>query len=727
MKKGILIFFGVIMLLFSVLLIVPVIFKDEIKAKIDAELAKTVNAEIAFETNKFSLSLIRNFPNITIGIDDFGLIGKADDFKGDTLFSAKSMYFTADIMSVIFGDQIKVRKIYLGDPYILTKFTKDGKSSWDIMMASEEEEASQEEEAASEFAIAIDKWEIKNGHIIYDDASMPVFAEFKNLDHIGNGDLTQDVFDVKTFTSSPHVKVVYDGVTYMEDYFVEADVKLNMNMLTWEYKFLENEFKVNNFKFGFDGLVAMPDDDIRMDITYKATETEFKNLISLIPALYAKEYESIKTEGTLAFDGWVKGIYNDSIMPAFGLNLMVDNAMMQYPDLPTAVKNVVLDMHVDNKDGIIDNTVIDIKKFHMDMGNNPVDARVLVEGLAPYKIDADVSAKLNLAEITQFYPVDGTILKGLFALNVKAKGIYSDTQWPVVDALMSMKDGFVKTEDVPEPMEALNFNASVKNTDGSLESTVFNLENFSMRFQNEPFEAKALIENMDNPKYDVSLKGILDFAKLTKIYPLEDMTLAGKAKVDMRTKGVMSDIDAGRYDKTSTNGSMTLTNFHYESPDMPQGMKLTNAVFALDPLKMEIKKMDGYLGKSDISVTGFFSNYMGYMFGHQDTILKGNMTFASKKFDTNEWMTDDETAAAHEEVTEASEIFEVPKDLDFVLASSINEVLYDNMNMKDMKGTIIMKDGILRMDKLAFNSLGGSFLTNGSYNTQNIQEPKFDM
>ena len=47
-------------------------------------------------------------------------------------------------------------------------------------------------------------------------------------------------------------------------------------------------------------------------------------------------------------------------LPAFKINLLAKDGMFQYPDLPEAVSNVQLNMLVENKDGIIDNTKIDI-------------------------------------------------------------------------------------------------------------------------------------------------------------------------------------------------------------------------------------------------------------------------------------------------------------------------------------------------------------------------------
>ena len=727
MKKGLLITLGVVAFILGVLLLIPVLFKDQIQEKINQEISKSVNAQVVLDPQKISLSVFRNFPNITISVDDFALIGKADGFAGDTLFAAKTTRLVADIMSVISGDKIKIKGFLLDQPLILTKFTKDGKMSWDIAIPSEEPTEESDTTEPSEFNVGIEEWEIKNGRIVYIDESMPMFMEMLNFNHKGKGDLTQETFVMDTWTKSDKTFIEFDGVKYLNGAVLEATAKMDMNYEKMIFKFLDNEFKVNDFAMGIDGEFAMPGDDMVFDMTYKAKETNFKTLLSLVPAIYAKDFETVKTEGTLAFDGWIKGVMNDSLMPGYALNLVVNNAMFQYPDLPTAVKNIAIDLHVMNKDGKNENMFVNLKKLHLEMGANPVDAKIIVEGLEPSKIDANIQATLNLEDVTKFYPLDSITLKGLFSIDVQANGVYSETSMPKVNAAMNMKNGYVKTADVPEPIEDITFKAFVKNADGSLAATIINLEDFHMKFQNEPFFIKAYVENLDNPKYDVTLKGILDLGKLTKIYPLDDMTLSGRIAADIATKGVMSDIDAGNYLNTSTSGSMDVTNLVYTATDFPQGMKLSTARYTFTPDKAVINTMKGSVGKSDIDIDGYVSNYMGYMFGAADSTIRGKMNFRSNSFDVNEWMTEEETTETATAADSDTGLVLVPKNIDFILSSSIKQVIYTNMTLDNMNGDIIVKDGIVRMHQLAFNTLGGSILTNGSYNTQDEKNPKFDM
>ncbi|MFL5727926.1 MAG: AsmA-like C-terminal region-containing protein [Cytophagaceae bacterium] len=726
LKKGLLITAGIFGFIILALAVAPFLFKDQIKAKIDSTLAKSVNAKIEYNIDKFSLSLIRNFPNATISIGDFIMTGKVQEFKGDTLFSASEMRFTADIMSVIKGDKIKIKGVLLDKPYIYTAFAKNGKLSWDIAVPSTDT-AKAEPGDTSKFDIQVEKWEIKDGRIIYDDRTMPMYADVQHLDHTGSGDFTQDIVDVATKTHSPNVFVSYDNVTYLNGNDVASDLNLNMDMPKSKYTFKENTFSVNDFKMGLDGWLAMPTDDMDMDLTFKTKETTFKSLLSLMPAIYKKDFDKIQTEGTIAFDGNIKGIYNDTKMPGYNVNLKVNNAMFKYPDLPTAITEILVDLNVSNKDGVTNNTILDLKKLHLKMGANPVDARVYMAGISPGNVDAEIKAALNLAEVEKMYPMEGLAMKGLYTIDAKAKGIYDSTKksMPVVNAVMSLANGYVKSSDFPAPIENLSMHATA-NSDGSMQNSSILIDHLKLSLDNEPFEARISASNFDNIAYDATIKGLIDLTKMTKIYPLEGMKLEGKINANIETKGVMSDVEAGKYDKTSTSGTMNIKDMKYWSTDLPQGMTISDANFSFTPAKMDIQNMTGTLGKSDMKVDGYIANYMGYMFSNGT--VQGKMNFISEKFDVNEWMVEDAPATPQTTAAPADTApFEVPKNIDFVLASKIQTVLYTNMKMENLTGNIIMKDGVCSMDKINFNMLGGSIATSGTYDTRDIKKPTFSM
>src|SRR5688500_1578210 len=85
--KWFLIIFGAFIILFlAAAIIVPAVFKDDIKAMLEKEVAKSVNADVVFDD--FNLSFFSNFPNITAGLDNLGVMNR-EPFAGEMLFATE--------------------------------------------------------------------------------------------------------------------------------------------------------------------------------------------------------------------------------------------------------------------------------------------------------------------------------------------------------------------------------------------------------------------------------------------------------------------------------------------------------------------------------------------------------------------------------------------------------------------------------------------------------------
>jgi len=722
MKKALIIVGLIFVVLLAAAFILPVVFKDDIKAAIDKEIAKTVNADVVFDADKFSLSLFRNFPSMTAEMKDFGVINRSP-FEGEVLFAAEQLEVEVNLADVLFGDQMRLKGITVVRPVINVKVLEDGRANYDIAIPSTDTVAA--EAASEDFSFGIDHWEIVEGDIVYDDRSIPFLLEMKNLNHSGSGDFTQSVFDLKTKSSLDTLNVGYDGDMYLSNKRAEMDMTISISEEYTKYTFKENNVKLNDFAMSFDGWFKMNENDYGMDISFKSPENTFKSLLSLVPGMYTESFGAIETSGDLAFNGFVKGTYSDTQMPAFNIGLKVDNAMFKYPDLPTPINNINVDMLVDNKDGIIDNTVIDVKKFHMDFGSNPVDARALISKMYPTNVEATISAKLNLAELSKMFPVEGLDMKGNYALNLSAKGVYDSLKKtiPSIDAAMSLANGYVKSAEFPLPLQDLRFNSTIKNNSGKMAETFIAVNDFSMNMDGERFDANLLLQNLDDYTWDVKAKGGIDLEKMTKIFPLEGMTLAGKVKADIQTKGKMSDLDAERYDKLPTSGTASLASFKFTSKDLPYDVTMSKAEMVFDPKKIDLKQASGTIGKSDFAVAGQVNNYMGYLFGKGE-LLKGTMNFNSTLLDLNEFMTETESPVAED--TASYGVIPVPHNIDFLLKSEIKTVKMMDYTMTNASGDVVVKDGVANLSNLKFNMLGGAFVVNGSYNTRDMAHPKYD-
>lgn len=709
---------GLIVLLVAAAVILPVVFKDDIKAAIDREVAKSVNADVSFE--EFDLSLFSNFPNLTVSMTDLGVVNR-EPFAGEVLFATRKFQVDVNLADVLFGDKLKVKGISLIEPIINIMVNKDGKANYDIAMPSTDTTTTEE---GGEFSFGIDHWEIVDGDISYIDETMPYELIIKGMDHTGSGDFTQDEFDMTTRTKADSVTTSYDGTEYLTDKRAEIDAVIKISEEYSRYTFKENKAKVNDFAMSFDGWFKMNENDYDMDITFKSPENTFKSLLSIVPGMYSKDFEKIETEGDLSFNGFVKGQYSDTRMPAFNVNLKVNEAMFKYPDLPTAVKNITMDLLIDNKDGVIDNTVIDMKKLHLDFGNNPVDARALITKMYPTNIDGEVKAKLNLAELSSMFPMEGLTMKGNYSVDVKAKGIYDSLKKsiPAINASMALANGYVKSKDFPIPMEDLKFTSTINNVSGDMSETIIKVNDFSMLMDGERFTANLLLQNLVDYTWDLQAKGGVDLEKITKVFPVEGMTLAGKVKADLSTKGKYSDLQAEKYDRLPTSGSASLRDFKYVTTDLPP-VTLSQAAMSFDPRKIEIRDVNGTVGKSDFKVNGSLANYIGYVFGENETI-KGNVIFNSNLLDLNEFMVESEETTTD---TTSMGVIPIPDNIDFVLKSDIKRVNLMNYVMTNASGDVIIRNAKADLSGLKFTMLGGQFVVNGTYDTKDVKHPKYDL
>ena len=228
MKKFLKITGLILLILFVTLITAPFLFKDKIRAWVQNDIDKLFNAEIYF--SDVGLSFIKNFPDARISISDFGVVGK-EPFAGDTLAAGKNFHLVVDIMSVISGEEIGLKKVILDQPQIHAIVLKDGTANWDIMAPDTTTIENDTIPAdTGNINIKLNEYRLNNARIVYEDATLPMKAEIIGLNHSGSGNFTLDVYDLVTKTSAEKLTVLYDGVKYLNKIKLDADVEMKIDM-----------------------------------------------------------------------------------------------------------------------------------------------------------------------------------------------------------------------------------------------------------------------------------------------------------------------------------------------------------------------------------------------------------------------------------------------------------------------------------------------------------------
>ena len=701
----------------------PFLFKDRLRALADQQLARRLRATVQYDHNNIDLSLLRSFPDLSLSLRELRVIGR-DSFRHDTLAYLPALRVGLDVMSVLRGGEIDVKSIALDRPDIRLKVLKSGRANWDILVP--DSAAAAQGQDTSRLRLAIRGWNVTDGRLRYEDLSLPFLMLARGVQHRGSGDFARNVFDMTSQTTADSLSMSYDGVSYVSDKRLEADVTMNMDLGKSLYTFRENQVRLNDFPFSFAGTIGLPNaTDITYDLTFKALEGDFKRILSLVPGVFTDKFKNLEAGGQVAFNGYYKGTYSQLRMPGYGLSLEIKNGEFHYPELPQRARNINLTMQVDNPSGFTNNVKVNVPKFHLDLGPNPVDGSLAIDGLAPMKVDGRVKANVNLAEMLKVYPVPDLAMHGQLFVDGTARGTYSATQMPVINAAIRLTDGYVKSRKFPEPLEQLSLQGTVVNATGRVEDTQVNLPQFRMVLQGEPLEGRLTARNLSAPVFDTNVRGTVDLTRITKIFPLEGMTLTGRVQGNIAAAGNMADVQAGRYQNVRASGTVTARDVTYKSPALPQGMRLTRATGTFDNNQIRVAQMQGFAGSSDFAASGTVSNYLGYLFVPGQP-LRGNLSLNSRRFNLNEWMVDEVTARPTPGRTQASGVLQIPKNLDLTLTSTVGEVLYDNLNLQNARGTVLVRDEKATLQNLSFRTLGGTFVTNGSYSSQDLAHPRFN-
>jgi hypothetical protein len=511
-KKVVKILLISLLVLVTIAFAAPYLFKSQIVSLVKKEINKNINAKVDFED--VDISFFRSFPKVAVGLDKMEVTGDGV-FANDTLFSAKRIDAALDIMSVIKQKDMAIYDVTVQSPRIHAIVNKDSLVNWDIMKA--DTATATESINDKPFKMALRHYAIRNAYISYKDSTADIGTEIFNLDHEGTGDFTSDLFTLKTSTRSDAVTVTYGGIAYLSNAKAVADADIQIDNKTKTYSFNTDKISVNDLKVTAKGAVKdLAENGYDMDIAFNAPSTHFKNILSLVPAIYQNDFSKIKTSGTAIFSGFVKGIYNEKSLPAYHVDVEVKDGFFQYPDLPKPLQKINIKAQIDNPDGVTDNTVVNIERAHIEMDNDPFDIRLLVKKpVSNTFVDAAAKGKLDLSKVAQLVKLEaGTKLSGLLNADVYVKGNVKDIEQQKFDlftagGVIDLTNFLYVAKDYPTGVKintlATTFTPSkvdIKTLSGQYMSTNFNgsgqinnLLNYML--QNRPLVA-GLNLNADN-------------------------------------------------------------------------------------------------------------------------------------------------------------------------------------------------------------------------------------
>ena len=604
MLKKILKITGITLLVLIIgLVAAPFIFKDKIKEMIAKTLNESVDAKIAFED--VDLSLFKSFPQANVTIDKLSIINKAP-FEGDTLFYSGETNLKMSIKELFkdANETMNLESISTENAVVNIIFNKDGLGNYDIALKDDKPESESE---SKPFSLNIQDYKIENLRFTYLDEGADMKMVLDSINHSGTGNFAAQKLDLDTETTAK-LSFEMEKNKYMNNVGITLDAVLGIDLDKMKFEFKDNKALINQLPLEFDGYLQMVEAGQEYDLKFKTPTSSFKNFLGLIPEAYSGDINKVETSGDFTVNGVVKGTLTETTIPKFNVEIVSNNAMFKYPDLPKAVKNIVIDTHIVNETGLMNDTYVNLDKLS-------------------FSIDQDV------------------------------------------------------------------------------------------------FNAKANIKNFENALVNAELKGTINLANVTKAYPVQlDMPLSGILKADVTTKFDMQSVETSQYQNIQNSGSMSISGFNYEGPELAKPFKINKAAIVFNTSKIQLNEFNAKTGSSDLNVTGALDNFYGFMFKNQ--VLKGNFNMNSNNILVSDFM--EPTTTTTTEGKKTTEAVKIPAFLDCTISAKANTVVYDNLNLKDVSGTLVIKDEAIALNNLKMGIFGGNIGLTGNVSTKG-KIPTFKM
>jgi hypothetical protein len=489
----------VIVVFVAALFAIPYFFKDQIKAKIAEAINESVDAKVSFKDA--DLSLFKNFPNATVGIEKLVIINKAP-FEGDTLVSLGELNLKMSIKELFKGKEepLSIQGISSTNGLVNIIFNKDGVGNFDIALKDKKEDKKSEE--SKPLSLKIQNYKIENFTFRYIDQGSKIKMVIDSLNHEGTGDFTNSKLDLDTKTTAK-VSLDMDKMNYMKNVKLTLDAVLGIDLEKSKYTFKENKALINQLPLEFDGFIQMAENKQIYDLKFKTPTSSFTNFLGLIPSAYASSLDGVKTTGDFTVNGFAKGELTETTVPKFNIEIASNNASFQYPNLPKSVQNIVIDTKIINETGILNDTYVNLDKLSFRIDQDVFNAKANIKNITVNPIvDAALKGTINLANLSKAYPIKmdkplAGILKADVTTNFDMASVEKSQYQNIKNAGTMSLSGFKYTDENnksmnistalvefnPSKINLKQFNATTGKSDIAINGVLENFYGFMFKKQ----------------------------------------------------------------------------------------------------------------------------------------------------------------------------------------------------------------------------------------------------
>nr|WP_240975934.1 AsmA-like C-terminal region-containing protein [Chitinophaga fulva] len=606
----------------ALLFLLPMLFPDAVSNKIKTWANSSITGELNF--SKARLSFFNHFPALTLTLYDFSLKGGAP-FQQDTLVAGNEVSLGVNLQSV-FSDAITIDEIYLTNGKIHIMVDSSGHPNYNVYKSAPATTPSKPDSGSA--SMKIERIQIDHCHLIYDDQSLPMYVQAKEVNYVGKGDLSKAIFDLHSKINIGSLDFTYANTSYILSKKLNGELVTKINTNSLDFVFERNDLKINELPVRLKGAFAFMKNGYKMDFRLSSMESSLHAIFGALPPEYLTWMQHTNVEGTADVNASLIGEYiaETNTMPNLTFNMQVRNGVITNPKAPAPIKNLFLNFQSRLAQLNTDSLYLNVDSIFFNIDKDYFSSVIRVKGLKTPDIHLKLNTDLDLEKWSKAMGWQSFDVKGRLQAHMLADGPYAtsivdrgpkhlpDTvisSIPSFDLQASFHDGYFKFASLPEALKNISFQVAANCPDNNLAHTHFNIDNINANLLSNYIKGYFRFSNAQAPVIDAQLASVLQLSDVKQFCPMDSLDVTGALHVDINTKG--SYVPAKRLFPVTT-AKLTMDNGTLQTKYYPKPIQkinvdatVTNTTGTLSSLKVDVKPIafefegNPFLLKADLS------------------------------------------------------------------------------------------------------------------------------
>lgn len=311
------------------------------------------------------------------------------------------------------------------------------------------------------------------------------------------------------------------------------------------------------------------------------------------------------------------------------------------------------------------------------------------------------------------------VSEGSLALQGTTRGILGGADsLPGFDVSLQVNDGRFHYPSLPTSVDDVNLDVRLHHPEGGTDLTEIDVRAFQLAVGGSPIEGSVRIRHpVSDPDIEARMVGRIDLGALRSALPAQGATWDGRLSVDLDVAGRVSQFTAEDVESVRAKGTFELEGLTWNTT------RIERLAMRVDPRHADLTDIRLRFGESDLHGTGVIDNFVAYAM--TDATLVGRMDLASSFLDLDAHAGGDSEEA--EKSGGSSGVVVVPTNLDLALDVRADRVRYGGHDATNARSSLAVKDGVVRIDELSFEMLGGALGLSGTYAAPTAAHADLDM